>query len=136
LSGDFQSETGPFLSFEEAVMKKLCAAFAAAFLFVVVAPAMAAEVTGELVDQACYMKDKTNVGATHQECAVTCAKKGQTVALVTDTGEVVVVAGNMTANNNARLVPHMGHKVVMVGSLGVENGKKALYASGLKMLSK
>ena len=117
-------------------MKKLCAAFAAVFLFILVAPALAAEVTGELVDQACYMKDKTNVGAAHQECAVTCAKKGQTVALVTDTGEVYVVAGNMTKNNNARLVPHMSHKVVMVGSLGVQDGKKAIYASGLKPVSK
>jgi hypothetical protein len=118
-------------------MKKLCAALAAVFLFILVAPALAAEVTGELVDQACYMKDqKTNVGSAHQECAVTCAKKGQTVALVTDAGEVYVVAGNMTNNNNARLVPHMSHKVVLVGSLGVENGKKAIYASGLKMVSK
>jgi hypothetical protein len=39
-------------------------------------------------------------------------------------------------NNNARLVPHMSHEVVLVGSLGVENGKKAIYASSLKMVSK
>jgi hypothetical protein len=117
-------------------MRKPCAALTAVLLFILVAPVFAAEVTGELVDQACYMKDKTNVGAAHQECAVTCAKKGQTVALAADTGEVYVVAGTMTNNNNARLVSHMGHKVVMVGSLGVENGKKAIYASALKDVSK
>ena len=61
--------------------------------------------------------------------------KGQTVAVVTDAGKVYVVAGTMT-NNNARLVPHMGYKVVMVDSLGVENGTKAIYESALKMVSK
>ena len=61
----------------------------------------AAEVklTGELVDQACYLKDKkANTGVSHQDCATRCAMKGDQVALVTDNGEVIAVTGELTAD--------------------------------------
>ena len=65
-------------------MRKLFAGFtAAAFVVVLGAPAFAKVETikGELVDQTCYVKDHKNVGASHKECADTCAKKGQPVAV-------------------------------------------------------
>ena len=34
------------------------------------------DVKGEVVDQACYTKDKANVGEKHKDCGLTCAKKG------------------------------------------------------------
>jgi len=118
-------------------MERLCAALTALFLFVWVAPAFAADVTGELVDLSCYSKDNVkNVGAAHQECAVTCAKKGLTVALVTEKGEVYIVAGDLAKDNNARLVRHMSHKVALQGSLGVNNGTKTILAAAIKTISK
>jgi hypothetical protein len=97
----------------------------------------AADVTGELVDLACYKKDGAkNRGAAHQECAMTCARKGMTVALVTEQGEVYLVGGALAQNSNARLVNHMSHKVSLQGSLAIENGTKTILASAMKMISK
>jgi hypothetical protein len=114
-------------------MKKVCTALTTVFLFILVTPAFAVDVTGELVDLACYTKDKAkNVGAAHQECAVTCAKKGMTAAVVTDAGEVYEISGALADNNNARLARFMGQKVALQGSLGVNAGKKVILASSIK----
>jgi len=99
-------------------------------------PSFAAEttVTGELVDIACYTKDKVkNVGVTHQDCATTCAMKGQPLAVVTDKGEVYAVAGDLTNDNNAMLAPHMSHRVVLTGEVSEKDGHKTITASSLKM---
>ena len=115
-------------------MKRLCAALTAVFLFILVAPAFAVDVTGELVDLSCYNKDKVkNVGTAHQECAVLCAKKGMTAAIVTDSGEVYRVSGALAENNNARLVRFMGQRVAIQGSLGVSNdGTKTILGGAIK----
>ena len=98
---------------------------------------LAADVTGELVDLACYKKDGArNRGTAHQECAMTCARKGMTVALVTEHGDVYLVGGALAQNNNARLVNHMSHKVSLQGSLAIDNGTKTILASAMKMISK
>jgi hypothetical protein len=122
-------------------MRKMSAGLTAA-LFVVsfVAPVFAKTETvkGELVDQACYMKDKKNVGASHKECADTCAKKGQPVALLTADGKVYQVTGGLAAENNARLVPHMSHTVEITGDVTEKNGKLVIAADAgaLKMISR
>jgi hypothetical protein len=118
-------------------MKKLSAGLAGVLLFVVAAPAWAVDVTGELVDLACYTKDQAkNVGAEHRDCAMTCAKMGMTVALVTANGEVYRVAGELAKDRNARLVRHMGHKVAVQGSLGIAaDGAKTIEGTTIKMVS-
>jgi len=118
-------------------MKKLCLALAALFVFALAAPALAIDVVGELVDLSCYNKDKVkNVATAHQECAVTCAKKGMTVALVTEKSEVYSIGGALAENNNARLVRHMGYKVAVQGSLGVSaDGSKTILGGALKRVS-
>ena len=94
-------------------------------------------VKGELVDQACYMKDKVkNVGAAHQECAQTCAKKGQPVALVTEDGKIYTVTGDLAMNMNAKLVPHMSHTVELTGDVNEKDGKMMIAATDLKMARK
>ena len=119
-------------------MRKLFAAVAAAaFVVALGAPAFAGEMTvkGELVDQMCYTKDAKNVGAGHESCAVTCAKKGQPVALVASDG-VYVVTGDLTKDNNAQLVPHMSHIVELTGDVTEKDGKKMIAATSIKMISK
>jgi len=112
---------------------------AAAFVFTLSAPAFAKVETikGELVDQACYMKDKTkNVGDSHKECAETCAKEGQPVALVTADGKLYQVTGDLAANMNAKLVPHMAHMVELTGDVSEKDGKMMIAATDLKMAKK
>lgn len=107
----------------------------AAFVLALGAPAFAAPETikGELVDQACYMKDAKNMGAAHKDCAVSCAQKGQTVALVTSDGKVYSVAGALAADKNAKLVAHMTHTVELTGEVTTADGKMTIAATDLKM---
>src|SRR6185436_15432357 len=122
-------------------MKRSYAALAAIILFCFVAPAFAVDVTGTLIDLSCYKKDKSNTGVDHKmpqetkNCAVECDKKGQPVGVLTDNGEIYIVGGDLAENNNARLFRHMGYKVSMQGSLGIDkNGQKTILAGAIKRL--
>lgn len=117
----------------------------AAFVLVVGAPAFAATqtVTGQLIDQSCYKMDKSNTGVDHKmpkgdtkDCAIACAKGGRPVALLTSDGKVYTVTGDLAADKNAKLVPHMSHKVEITGDVTEKDGNLQIVASNLKMLSK
>jgi hypothetical protein len=117
---------------------------AAILLGISVSAASAAEVTGVLVDQACYTADKANTTNAHKdmgpECAQACAKKGGKVALVTEKGELyeVMTMGSLAGENNAKLVPHMSHTVTLTGDVVDSKDKKTkmIHATALKMISK
>ena len=117
-------------------------ALAVAVLLGVSVTASAAELTGVLVDKACYTKDKANTTNAHKDmgetCAQACAKKGNTVALVTDKGEVydVMPMGSLAGDNNAKLVPHMSHTVTLTGDVMATKDAKMIHATALKMISK
>jgi hypothetical protein len=105
-------------------------------------PVVAADVTGVLVDKACYTKDKANTTNAHkgmsETCAQDCAKKGNPVALVTPSGDVydVMPMGDLAGPNNAKLVPHMSHTVTLTGSVmdGAAGQPKMIHATALKMV--
>jgi hypothetical protein len=117
---------------------------AAALVLMLSASAFAAEVTGVLVDLACYTKDKANTTNAHkgmgETCAQACAKKGGTVALVTEKGDVyeVMTMGDLAGESNAKLVPHMSHTVTLTGDVMDAKDKKTkmIHATALKMISK
>jgi hypothetical protein len=83
-------------------------------------------VSGQLVDLACYMLDKSNTATTHRgrgyACAQACAKEGFQVAVLTSDGKVYQVAGGLAANKNAKLAPHLGQAVSITGEVGEKNG--------------
>jgi hypothetical protein len=108
-------------------------------------PAFAATqtITGKLIDQSCYNHDKTATGNDHKMggkdvagCAAMCAKKGQPVAVLTDDGKVYTVKGGLAADNNAKLVAHMGHTVSITGDVTTTGGAMSIAASELKMVSR
>lgn len=123
-------------------MKKV--SLIAAIVLGIATSAFAAEVTGVLVDLACYTKDKANTTNAHkgmgETCAQACAKKGGTVALVTEKGDVyeVMTMGGLAGENNAKLVPHMSHTVTLTGDVVDSKDKKTkmIHATALKMISK
>jgi hypothetical protein len=126
-------------------MKMLFAGIVAlAIVGLVAAPAFAAveTVTGTLVDQNCYTKDKTNTGVDHKMpadvkgCAIGCAKKGQPLAVVTKEGKVYTIAGGLAAENNAKLVPHLGHTVAVTGDVVSKGESNTITSSEVKMVSK
>jgi predicted lipoprotein with Yx(FWY)xxD motif len=111
---------------------------AAAFVAALAAPVFAKTETvkGELVDQNCYTKDHKNMGESHKECAETCAKRGQPVALVTADGKVYTVTGDFAANSNAKLVAHMAHQVEVTGDVSEKDGKMTIAVTDVKMAKK
>jgi hypothetical protein len=126
-------------------MHKLCGALSlVALVFALNASAFAATqtISGQLVDQVCYKMNKSNTGVDHKmpsgdeaNCAVTCAKMGQPVALLTSDGKLYTVTGDLAANNNAKLVPHLSHKVELTGDV-TEGSTMTIAATSLKMISK
>ena len=97
-------------------------------------------VTGLLVDQACYLADRANTKQKHvmkngpvDNCATTCAKKGETVAVVTPAGKMYVVIGQYTANKNRILVGYMTHTVAMTGDVSTgRDGSTTISAISIK----
>jgi hypothetical protein len=67
---------------------------------------------------------------------ITCAKKGQPLALLTSDGKVYTIAGDLAANNNAKLIPHISHTVEITGDTMDMSGKMMITAADLKMISK
>lgn len=120
-------------------MRKMFAGLTAAtFIVALSAPAFAKTETvkGEIVDQTCYMKDKKNVGASHKECADTCAKKGAPLALLTSDGKLYQIGGGLAADGNAKLLAHVAHTVEISGDVTEKDGKMMIAADSLKMAAR
>ena len=128
-------------------MRKLFAGIvAAAFVFALGAPAFAKTETvkGQIVDQACYKMDKSNTGVDHKmpkgdtkDCAIGCAKAGRPMAILTADGKVYTIAGGLAADQNAKIVPHVGHTVEVTGDvMDHSDGTMMITADALKMVSK
>src|SRR5215831_1469461 len=97
-------------------------------------------VTGVLVDQTCYLLNQANIRQQHvmkngpvDNCATTCAKKGEPIAVVTPAGKLYVVIGQYTANKNRILVGYMTHTVAMTGEVSTaKDGSATISAISIK----
>jgi hypothetical protein len=117
----------------------------AAFVLALGASALAKEETvkGKIVDMSCYAMDKSNTGVDHKmphgdtkDCAITCAKAGKPMALLTSDGKVYEIAGGLAADKNAKLVAHISHTVEVTGDVMDHGGKMMISADSLKMISR
>jgi hypothetical protein len=110
-------------------------AVAVAFVVSFSAPLFAetTTITGELIDKQCYLKDAKKVGDAHKECGTSCARKGAPMAILTSDGEVYTITGELTAEKNAKLVPHVGHTVELTGEVTEKDGAKMINATSIKM---
>jgi hypothetical protein len=128
-------------------MRNILATLAAlAMMSALAAPAIGATetVTGKIVDQSCYLKDKVNnSGANHKmpadvtDCAIACAKMGRALALLTTDGKVYAIEGGLAANKNEKLVGHVSHTVSITGDVTTKpDGGMAITADALKMVSR
>lgn len=104
---------------------------AVAVLFSAPAAAKTETIKGQLIDQECYLMEK-KVDA-DASCAVSCAKAGKPVALLTADGKVYEVTGGLAANKNAKLADHMLHTVEITGDVTAKDGKLSIAADALKM---
>jgi hypothetical protein len=99
--------------------------------------AKAETVTGKVVDLACLFLNKDNTTKAHKgkgySCAQACAREGFAVGILTTSGKIYEVTGDLAANKNAKLVPHMSHTVTVTGDVSEKDGQIMISASELKM---
>lgn len=116
--------------------KRIRIALSGGVLVVALAFGKSETVTGQLIDLACYSRDKDNIGNHHKHeglnCARACALEGFAVGILTPDGSVYEVTGELTANSNAKLVPHMAQTVTLTGEVREMNGKLTIAANDLK----
>jgi hypothetical protein len=87
-------------------MKKVIMALAMAGVLSMTA--MAADVTGTIIDQNCASKPAMKGDIA---CATKCIKGGSPAVLLTDDGKVYKIA------NQQKIVEHAGHKVTVTGKM-------------------
>lgn len=107
----------------------------AAFVAVLSMPVAASDttITGEVVDIACAMKKgEGGKGDAHAGCAMACAKKGAPMGIMT-ADAIYQVAGDYTANNNAKLHEFVAKKVQVVGEVSEKDGTKMITIKTIKM---
>ena|SRR6185503_4799681 len=110
---------------------------AAAMVFAVslALPAFAADMTikGEVVDVACSMDKKDEgKGAAHAGCAMSCAKSGQPVGILT-ADAVYTVTGDYAANKNAKLLDFVAKNVIVTGEVTEKDGQKSINVKSIKL---
>lgn len=100
-------------------------------------PALAADMTikGEVVDIACATsKKEAGKGAGHAACAMVCAKKGQTVGIMT-ADAIYAVTGDYTANTNAKLLDFVSKNVIATGAITENDGVKSINVKSIKLVN-
>lgn len=89
-------------------------------------------VKGEIVDLPCYEGKNGARGESHKTCALSCAKRGNQLAIVDDQNTVYVITGDYAANKNEKLVPFVAEMVEATGAVTEKDGKKFLAVSAIK----
>ena len=91
-------------------------------------------VTGEVVETQCYVTGLTGPGkgASHKECALTCAKNGIPLAILEDATNTLFVAGQTKTSQtgaNGMLMEYVADKVKATGRVYEKGGVKMIILS-------
>ena len=109
----------------------------AAFVAALATAVFAADMTvkGEVVDIACATDKKdAGRGAAHAACAMVCARKGQTIGILT-ADAIYTVTGDYAANSNAKLLDFVAKKVLITGEVTEKDGVKSINVKSIKLAS-
>ena len=80
-------------------------------------------VTGQVISLSCYYQNHANVGPAGMVCAwATVRYEGNPVGLLASDGKVYQLAGDLVANNNAKMVPFLGRTVTITGDVTEARG--------------
>lgn len=78
-------------------------------------------IRGEVVDVQCVRKAPDNVGQDHVDCALSCAKRGALMGVLTADG-LFIITGDYTANSNQKLIPFIA-RIVDASGVVTDNGE-------------
>ncbi len=92
-------------------------------------------VTGEVVCSKCYsMKGAT--GASHKDCAMSCAKGGVSLAILTKDGDLYYPVVDQGQDPNAQLIDHVAEQVEVTGTYADRSDKtKGITITSVKPVS-
>lgn len=88
-------------------------------------------VKGEVIDVQCQMKKAENKGSDHADCALSCAKKGAAMGILTADG-VYTITGEYTMENNKKLIEYVARTVEATGEVTEKNGTRTIRATSIK----
>lgn len=89
-------------------------------------------ITGEVIDQPCFEGKGGARGESHKACALSCAKRGNQLAIVDAKNNVYSITGDYSANKNEKLVPFVAEMVEVKGVVSEKDGKKFIALSSIK----
>lgn len=118
-------------------MKRVCAVLTVALVALAAAAPIFAEtktVKGEVVDVQCHAKKAENVGSDHESCAMSCAKRGAKMGILTADG-VYVITGDYTGDKNKKLLDFVAKTVTAKGDVAEVDGQKTINVSSMKIES-
>ena len=103
-------------------------------LVALVAPMLSADDastwSGEVLDLACYVANEAH-GADHADCAETCAKAGQPMGLLTDDGNVFLLAASHDDGAPYQQLKNLaGQKAEVTGMMAEKAGVKMITVTG------
>jgi len=87
---------------------------------------------GEVIDLWCYFEGGDH-GADHKKCAVTCAKAGDPIALLSEKGDLYILMG-IKDHDPAKdmLIDKMADNVTVEGTLVKKGRVQAIYVTSIK----
>ncbi len=99
----------------------------AGFVVSLAVPTLAAgetkTVAGELIEMNCYARMGLNaVGEGHAECALKCAQGGSPLGILTADDEIFTIIGEMTEDENMKLVKFVAKNVTATGDVNEGGG--------------
>ena len=105
----------------------------AAFVALLATPIFAETKTikGEVIDVQCHAKKAENKGTDHENCALSCAKRGAKMGVLTEDG-IYVLVGDYTAEQNKKLLPYVAKNVTVTGEVMEQDGQKTIQASKIE----
>jgi hypothetical protein len=91
-------------------------------------------VTGEVVDLECSLgKGAGGTGEGHAACAMTCARRGNQMAILT-ADAVYLVDGDYTANRNAKLLDFVARMVEAKGNVSERDGTRRINVASMAVV--
>jgi type 1 fimbria pilin len=89
-------------------------------------------IKGEVVDQPCYEGKNGARGESHKACALSCAKRGNQLAIVDEKNNVYSITGDYAENKNEKLIAFVAEVVEAKGVVTEKDGKKFIALSAIK----
>ena len=89
-------------------------------------------IKGEVIDLWCYLEGGDH-GAEHKDCAVSCAKAGNPIGILTEKGEIYIAMG-MKDHQPGRevLISKMADTVTVEGTVVKKGGVQVIYITSVK----